>query len=360
VRVLFLTKYPLEGASSRYRVFQYLPFVEAAGIEYEVQSFLTPEMYRAMNARTSTARKFAATIAASIRRVLAVRHAKDFDLVFMQRECLPAGPPILERLVRRAGAKIIFDYDDALFIFRKSAHTPAADIFKQPSRVRRIFRLADCVLAGNEWLRSQAAPYCSDVRVFHVAEDLLRFTARPDHRQEATVTIGWLGSPSTERYLDLIRGPLRTICSRYPHVRVKIIGGGRFADDGIPVEHVPWSLTTEVEQLHTFDIGIMPLPSEEWSLGKSGGKARTYMAVGLPVVCTDIGFNRELVTNDVTGFLVTSHDQWIAALDQLITDSELRSRIGTSARREVEERFSLQRLGPEFVSILKDVGARGK
>jgi glycosyltransferase involved in cell wall biosynthesis len=102
----------------------------------------------------------------------------------------------------------------------------------------------------------------------------------------------------------------------------------------------------------------MPLPSEEWSLGKSGGKARTYMAAAVPVVCTNVGFNRELVTNGKTGFLVTSDDEWVSALDRLVSQQELRAKIGAAAREEVEARFSLQRLGPEFVSILKDVATR--
>jgi glycosyltransferase involved in cell wall biosynthesis len=357
VRVLFLTKYPIEGASSRYRVFQYLPFVKSAGIDYEVQSFMTTAMYRSMNAGSSTILKFLRTIVASIRRIATVRRVRNFDLVFMQRECLPFGPPFLERYLLSKGIRTIFDYDDALFIFRKSAHTPAADFFKQPERVLRIFKSVNCVLAGNEWLRSQAAPHCPDVRVFHVAEDLERFKPRTGPEREV-VTIGWLGSPSTEKYLNLIREPLRQICARHPNVRVKIVGGGEFSDPAIPVDQVRWSLEREVDDLHSFDIGVMPLPQEEWSLGKSGGKARTYMAVGLPVVCTDIGFNRELVRDEETGFLVTSIDEWTQTLERLVTDPALRSRVGRAARREVEERFSLVKLGPQFVSILKDVASR--
>lgn len=359
MKVLFLTKYPRDGASSRYRVYQYLPYVEAAGIVYRVQPFMTPDMYRAVNRRGAAATKVLHTVWAVLRRAAAVLGAGGYDLVFLQRECLPFGAPWLERALRRR-APMIFDYDDALFLFKPSTHTPLADTFKRPHRITEIFRLADCVLAGNDWLRARAAENGADARTFHVAEDLQRYTPRPAPAGDGPLVLGWLGSPSTEKYLDIIREPLRALCRRHARLRLRIVGGGRFADTEIPVEHVPWRLDTEVAQLHAFDIGLMPLPLEEWSLGKSGGKARTYMAVGLPAVCTAIGFNCELINDGETGFLVREPQEWQTVLQRLIEDPGLRASIGSAARRAVETRFSLQQQGPRFVEILREVAARGR
>ena len=208
------------------------------------------------------------------------------------------------------------------------------------------------MLAGNDWLRDKAASYCSDSRTFYVAEDLDRYTLRPYDQTASTVTIGWLGSPSTEKYLNLIRPALRSVSEKYPEVCLKIIGGGGFTDPGIAVEHVPWSLEDEVAQLHSFDIGIMPLPLEEWSRGKSGGKARTCMAVGVRVVCTRIGFNEELIRDRATGYLVDSIEDWVQVLSTLIESPELRRKVGCAARKEVARRFALDTLGPEFANIL--------
>ena len=358
MKVLFLTKYPEEGASSRYRVYQYLPYLDAAGIDYEVQPFMSAAMYQRMMRSGGMGRKTVDTLTAVIKRVLSVAAAKQFDLVYLQRDCLPFGTPWLERLLAKWKVRTIFDYDDALFIFKGSTHNQLADKFKRPDKYLEIFSLVDCVLAGNDWLRDQAGAYCPDARTFYVAEDLERYTLRPPHGDNGVVTIGWLGSPSTEKYLKLIESPLATVCSRYPQVKLKIIGGGSFRGEGIPVEQVPWTMTTEVPHLHSFDIGIMPLPLEEWSKGKSGGKARTYMAVGLPAVCTRIGFNCELIRDGENGFLVESSEEWIDSLSRLVESAELRVRIGTAARREVEERYSLQKLGPEFVQILQEIASR--
>ena len=360
MNVLFLTKYPLAGASSRYRVYQYLPYLDAAGIAYRVQPFMTPRMYRTVNRAGAAPAKALHTAWAVARRTAAVLGAGAYDLVFLQRECLPFGAPWLERLLHRRGTPLIFDYDDALFLFKPSTHTPLADAFKRPHRIVEIFRLVDCVLAGNDWLRARAGEHCADARTFHVAEDLQRYPARPARRKDADVVLGWLGSPSTEKYLAAIREPLRQLCRERPGLRLRIVGGGRFADAEIPVEHASWSLDTEAAQLHGFDIGLMPLPLEEWSLGKSGGKARTYMAAGLPAVCTGIGYNSELIRDGETGFLVREAEQWRQVLLRLIDDQALRERVGAAARQDVEARFSLQQQGPRFVEILREVAARGR
>ena len=136
---------------------------------------------------------------------------------------------------------------------------------------------------------------------------------------------------------------------------MKIVGGGSFSSEEMAVEHVPWNMDTEVAQLHNFDIGIMPLPEEEWSLGKSGGKARTYMAAGLPVVATGIGYNCQLIDDGRTGFLVKDPAGWVSTLSRLIEDHTLRQSIGAAARNDVTERFALSKLGPQFVTILREV-----
>jgi glycosyltransferase involved in cell wall biosynthesis len=359
VNVLFLTKYPNEGASSRYRVYQYLAHVERAGIGFVAESFMTRELFELSHRRGHSLRKAWLTAAAILRRLSLLWRCRGFDLIYMQRECLPFGPPLLERWFRRIGKRTIFDYDDALFIFKSNARNPLANFIKRPQRVPEIMANVDCVVAGNDWLRDRAAEFCRDARTFHVAEDLERYTPKPtDAMAGGSITIGWLGSPSTEKYLNLIRPVLRSLCKRYPVLRLKVVGGGRFEDPEIPVVQTAWAIDTEVADLHSFDIGIMPLPLEEWSLGKSGGKARTYMAVGLPAVCTAMGFNRELISDGETGFLVTTLDEWEAALSRLVESPELRQRTGTAARREVERRYSLDVLGPQFVDILRSVAAK--
>ncbi|TGD73115.1 glycosyltransferase [Mangrovimicrobium sediminis] len=352
MKVLFLPKYPEEGASSRYRVYQYLPYLAAAGIDYRVVPFMSPALYRLSQQPGHTLRKSALYLLASLRRLALLFDWRHVDLVYMQRECLPLGPLLLERWFRLRGRRLVFDYDDALFIHKANSHSRLFSRLKNPARIPRIMALCDLVVAGNDWLRERAAQYCPRAVTFHVAEDLQRYTPKPPDQPGEDVTIGWLGSPSTEKYLELLRPVLVALAERHPGLRLKIVGGGRFTEPRIEVEHVAWSLDTEVAELHSFDIGVMPLPMEEWSQGKSGGKARTYMAAGLPCVCTDIGYNRELLEDGQTGFLARDEQDWLNKLEALIGDRALRERIGGAARRDVEARFDLQKQGPAFARLL--------
>lgn len=361
MKVLFLTKYPHAGASSRYRVYQYLPYLDAAGIAYRVQPFMSPAMYERVNQPGRRLHKAAHAALALVRRLAQLWRCGRYDLIFLQRECLPLGPPLMERLFRRWRIPTIFDYDDALFIVKRSTHNAFVDTFKNGDRVREIFGLVDCVLAGNDWLRDRAVEAgAAAARTLHVAEDLTRYVQRPPHRDGPVLTLGWLGSPSTEKYLELLREPLRALCRRDPRLRLLVVGGGAFSDAQIPIEHRRWDYAREVDDLHAFDIGLMPLPLEDWSLGKSGGKARTYMAAGVPAVCTGVGFNCELIRDGETGFLVREPAGWEAALSRLIGDAALRERIATAARADVERRYSLERIGPQFVAVLQEVAARGR
>lgn len=337
--VLFMTRYPVEGASSRYRVYQYLPHLQALGVKAEVQSLMDSDMYRLSTQHGRTLSKIGATLRAVVRRLWALRRWRDYDIVYMQRELLPFGPPVIERWLKARGAVLLFDYDDALFIHKRSRYSPLASLLRAPGKVRELFRLVDCTVAGNNWLRDAATAEGGHAVTLEVAEDTARIPMHAPHTNAQPVTIGWLGSPSTVKYLSLIQPILQKIAARHPNLRWEIMGGGTFEMPGVPWRGHDWSLQDELAALARYDIGLMPLPSEDWAQGKSGGKARTYMAAGVVPVCSAIGYNNELLRHGETGFLCQTKQDWEDALDALILDADLRQRIAVTARAEVQARF---------------------
>lgn len=339
LKVLFLTRYPMEGASSRYRVFQYVPYLEALGVRCEVQSFMDAPMYRLSFSRGRTLAKAWATARASVRRIAAVLRHADYDLVYMQRELLPFGPPLLERWLRRRGKPLLFDYDDALFIGKPSRYNPLATLLRSPGKVRELFRIVDCVVAGNDWLRDQAIEAGGQAVTLEVAEDTDRIPAHAPHSNSVPVTIGWLGSSSTVKYLRMLEPVLVALAARHPQLRFELMGGGDFEMPGVDWQLSDWSLQGELDALARFDIGLMPLPQEDWAKGKSGGKARTYMAAGVVPVCSAIGYNLELIEHGRTGFLCTTPAEWEQALSALVEDAGTRDRVAREARAEVRRRF---------------------
>lgn len=358
LKVLFLTRYPVEGASSRYRVHQYLPQLEALGVRCTVQTFMDDAMYRLSFTPGRTGRKAWMTLLATLRRLRALLDWREYDLIYLQRELFPFGPPWVERMLRRRGAAMLFDYDDALFIKKPSRYNPIATLLRSSSKTLDIFRLVDCVVAGNDWLRDRAIAEGGRAVTFEVAEDTQRIAMHPPHSNARPVTVGWLGSKSTVKYLRLIEPVLQDLARAHPDLRFEIVGGGEFEMAGVPWVHTEWSLQAELEALRRFDIGLMPLPQEDWANGKSGGKARTYMAAGVVPVCQDIGYNRQLIRPGETGFLCTSHDEWRQTLERAIADASLRQRVAEAARADVEQRFSLAGQAATLRALFDDVLAR--
>ncbi len=357
MRILFLTRYPLEGASSRYRVYQYVPHLRALGAEVTVSSFMNAAMYRLSFSPGRQVRKVIQTLFAIARRLAVLTRWRGYDVIYMQRELFPIGPPIVERWLKKRGAKLVFDLDDALFIAMPSRYNPIATWLRSPGKTYEIFAQSDLVMAGNGYLRDEARKYAPRAETFEVAEDTHRIQMRPPTTNEGGVTIGWLGSKTTVKYLELIEPALREVCARYPFVRIAIMGGGEFDLPGLPVEHLEWSLQGELEALASFDIGVMPLPMEDWSKGKSGGKARTYMAAGVPAVCSKIGYNIELIRDGETGYLAETHQDWVDKLSALIEAPDLRRRVGEAARADVMARFPVRGQAEVMLRLLGEVTA---
>ncbi|MCO5054641.1 glycosyltransferase family 4 protein [Thermomonas sp.] len=352
---MFLTRYPVEGASSRYRVFQYLPHLRARGLDCTVQSFMDGELYALGQMPGRTLRKAWATLKASWRRIRAVAAHGRYDVVYMQRELLPFGPPVLERWMARRGTPLLFDYDDALFIKKASRYNPLATLLRAPEKTFEIFKLVGCVVAGNNWLRDQALQNgAKRAETVEVAEDTGRIPMRAVSGPSQPVTIGWLGSPSTAKYLHLIGPVLGKLASRHPDLRFELVGSGEFHMEGVPWVLTPWSLQNELDALARFDVGLMPLPLEDWARGKSGGKARTYMAAGVVPVCTGIGYNLELIEHGRTGFLCVDERDWLDILEELVDDAALRRRVAVAARAEVVSRFDPGKQADALASLIQE------
>ena len=358
VKVLFLTKYARNGASSRYRTFQYLPWFEEAGIHCQVMP-LFDEAY--LIHRYQSGRGHASDVLrAFLRRLGALATARRFDLVVVEYELLPYFPALPERWLGLLGVPYVVDYDDALF-HQYDQHKSRWVRHFLGEKIARVMRSAQLVTVGNSYLADYAKRAgAMRVEILPTVIDLERypraFAARPPN---GPFTIGWIGSPSTAKYLQAIAPALADVCAGGKgHVR--LIGSGPIDLPGVPVELLPWDETTEVSNMQQFDVGIMPLPDEPWARGKCGFKLIQYMACGLPVVASPVGVNSEIVEHGVNGFLATTPTNWIQALNALLLDLDLRRRMGQAGRQKVEQEYSLQVTGPKLADLIKSAVGAGK
>lgn len=356
MKVLFLPKYPKEGASSRYCLYQFIPFLKKNGIECDIYPFMSSKLFKLSLLEGKSFEKISLLLVAVLKRLLILIIFKKYDLIFIHRELISFGAPILEKIICSSKIPTIFCYDDALFIYKKNETNKFISLFKNTRKISDIFSMVDCVIASNGYLGEYASRFCSDTRVLEMPEDVKRISCKKRYAIATIFTIGWIGSPSTEKYLQQIKPAFYYLLERNIEVRLKIIGGRNFSIEGLQVFHIPWDIMTEAKELHSFDVGIMPLPEEEeWSLGKSGGKARLYMAAGLPVICSAVGYNLKLIKNNETGFLVSGVEEWGHVLYKLASNPELREKIGIAARKYIEQNLSLDIIGPKYLQIIQEI-----
>ena len=351
--ILFLTKYSRKGASSRYRTFQYIDYFKKSGINCTVSS-LFDDNYLVYLYRLGRHRKLD-VIKAFLRRIRSVLFVHQFDLVVIEKEVIPYFPAFLEWLIKLSGVPYIVDYDDALF-HQYDNHRKGIVRFLLGSKIAHVMRGANLVVAGNAYLADYAKRAgARRIEIIPTVIDLMLYPEPAWGRPvNGTFTIGWIGSPSTSKYLELIYPALAEVCAG-GRGRVLLIGADKVELPGVPVDSQPWSEATEVEIMNKMDVGIMPLPDEPWERGKCGFKLIQYMACGLPVVASPVGVNIDIVEAGKNGFLATDKSSWVKALCALRDNVELRHDMGRRGRQRVENEYSLQATAPRLMSLIKSV-----
>jgi glycosyltransferase involved in cell wall biosynthesis len=357
LRVLALVPYPLDTApGQRYRIEQWAPYLGEEGVSVSLLPFAGEALSRTLYRRGVYPLK-ALLMARSLAR--RVRHAWDaggYDVVFLYREASLVGPAWLERLARRRNRRLVYDFDDAIWVPYVSPRNRYFSFLKAPWKTASICRLAAAVTVGNEHLAEYARQFNSNVTIVPSTVSLRCYRPRPHGSGGGKPVIGWTGSHSSVGYLAPIANALRRLAQRRPF-RFVVIGVDRLELSGVDVECRPWRSATEVEDLWDLDVGIMPLSDDRWSRGKCSMKAIQCMGVGMPVVLSPVGANRELVEDGVNGLHATTEDDWVEALDRLLADPELRVRLGDAGRRTVEERFSAETQAPRVARLLRSVYA---
>jgi glycosyltransferase involved in cell wall biosynthesis len=362
IKVLALSPIPVEGAGCRFRIAQYIPYLEAHGFEVTLSSLFTPEFFRLVYKPGQHLKKAVAFAALSVKRLDSLRGLSEFDVIFIYREIFPIGPAIVERLLAMGGRPpIVFDFDDAIFLPSVSDANRLIATLKFPGKVASIVAHSDHVVAGNDYLAAYARRFNDAVTMIPTCVDTTTFVPRSDRpagAAAATPVVGWIGSPTTVTYIRGLSDVLRRVAERHPFV-LRLSGAGEaIAIPGVAVENPTWSLDREIELFNTCDIGVYPLVDDEWSKGKCGFKAIEFMACGVPVVASAVGVNREIIEDGVNGFLASTDGEFADKLERLLADPALRARLAVAGRRTVEERYSLHVNAPKLAAVLQGVVAR--
>jgi glycosyltransferase involved in cell wall biosynthesis len=350
MKVLMLSRYDRLGASSRVRFFQYIPWLEAAGVNITAVPLFSDGYVKGLQRNKKNMFEILSAYSGRVKALLTHRR---FDLLWIEKDALPWLPAWLEKMLRSGAVPYVLDYDDAVFHSYDQHRHPVVRAMladKHPTLMKDAAR----VVVGNQYLADYARKVGAErVDVVPTVIDLDRYPAHFQQRASPNSTlprIGWIGQRATASNL-------------VPHKplfeRLAASGLARFSAIGInaeslklPMESIIWAEETEVASIASFDIGIMPLADEPFERGKCGYKLIQYMACGLPVVASPVGVNCQIVEHGVNGFLADTPEQWEQAFTTLLADADLRQRMGQAGRQAVEQQYCLQVTGPKLAALL--------
>jgi glycosyltransferase involved in cell wall biosynthesis len=351
LNILILPRYSRLGASSRLRFFQYLQCLDKENITYTLSSFIDDKALKKFYERGHY--NFIDIIKFYWRRIHATLKKGEFDLIWIEKEVFPWLPIFFEKKML-SGLPYVLDYDDAIFHNYDQHHSFLVRYFLG-QRIDKIMKDASLVIVGNTYLEKRAIDSgAKKVKIIPTVIDLKKYpTQIRTIKNDGIPRIAWIGSPSTIKYIKHINRPL-ALLSKKIDFKLRIINNISICIDDVDVEFIPWTEETEVFSLYSCDIGIMPLFDSAWERGKCGYKLIQYMACGLPVVASPVGVNAEIVRKE-NGYLAATENDWIEALGKLLSNPNLRKKMGEAGRKQVEEEYCTQQTAFKLINMLLDV-----
>jgi len=354
IRVLALVPYPPGRApGQRYRIEQWAPFLHREGVHVTLSPFLSQRGMEVLYEPGHLAVKARETLRGYLRRLAEALRQTSADVIFVYREAALLGPAWIEQLLalRRP---LVFDFDDAIYLGDTSGANAWSRMLKSATKVETICRVARHVTVGNEFLARYAKDRARKVTVVPSTIDTDVYQIQP-RAQNSVPVIGWTGSVTTVRHLTALAPALRRLREKR-EFELRVIGA-EVDIEGLAVCCLPWRAETETDDLRALDVGLMPLPDDEWARGKCGMKALQYMALGIPPVVSPVGVNATIVQDAVSGFHARTEEEWIDRIALLLEDESLRQSLGREARKTVEESYSARAHTPLVATVLAEAAA---
>lgn len=353
LKIILFTRYDQLGASSRLRFLQFLPVLEQ---EFTIKicplfcsNYLRQYYTQGTNSKFYILKRY-------IQRITQLGSIANYDVVWIEKELFPYLPQGAESLLSFIGKPYIVDYDDAIFHNYDLGKNPIKKILAK--KIDKVMANASLVSVGSDYLADRALKAnATKVVKIPTVIDINRYTMLKKNKTTKSFVIGWIGSPTTAKYLNLVIPVIRQLATRYD-ISLRIIGAKIENTDvtGVNSVYVPWRETSEVAEIQKFDIGIMPLIDSPWERGKCGYKLIQYMACGIPVIASPIGINNDMVTNARSGFLANTPEDWHSCFEELLANAELRHTFGLNGRKAVEDSYSVQVVAPTLTQLLNQIG----
>jgi glycosyltransferase involved in cell wall biosynthesis len=355
-KILFIASHRKDRApGQRFRFEQYMQFLSENGFPNELSFLVTEKDDKILYTKRNYHKKYLFSLRSLAKRRADLKRLNEFDIVFIFREALMTRSTFFEKAAKARGKKLVFDFDDAIWLMNVSDANKWFSFMKNPDKTKQLIALSDMIFAGNQYLADYASQFNKNVKIIPTTIDTEEY--KPVGKKPTDkITIGWSGSITTIQHFEYALPFLREVKTKYGDtIEILVIGDKSYRNEELNIQGKPWKKETELRDLSQIDIGIMPLPDDEWAKGKCGLKGLQYMALAIPTIMSPVGVNTEIIQDGENGFLATTAQDWIEKLSRLIEDEALRRQIGDSGRETVEEKYSVNALRQTYLNLFNEV-----
>lgn len=352
--IYFLCPYPFgEAPSQRFRFEQYLGYLKENGYKIEIYPFYSLSTWKTLYSEGKQAKKAFGLLVSFIRRFFLLFKLHKADYIFIHREMAHVGPPVFEWILAKVfRRKYIYDFDDAIWLPNYSETNARFQKLKAYWKVNYCMKWAYQITAGNDYLAEYARKFNPHVLVIPTTIDTeTHHTIMSDHDKEKVV-IGWTGTHTTMHYLDELVQVLRELENEFDFDFV-VISNEKPSFDLNSMKFVKWNKDTEIKDLATVNIGLMPLKHDIWSEGKCGFKALQYMALEITTIASPVGVNKVIISDGQNGFLAPDTKDWKEKLIELLKDKDLRKKFGKEGKKTIEQRYSVKANQDKYLGLFK-------
>lgn len=355
--IVILCPYPFEEApSQRFRFEQQFSHLEAYFSIVQLP-FWSKKSTRILYQKGELLQKIIGLLSGLISRLFHLSAIAKADIVLIHREVIPVGSQFFEWYISKIlNKKIVFDFDDAIWKLDTSDSNKSLEWLKNPNKFSKIMELSATVIAGNNYLCNYAEKFNTTTITIPSTIDTSYHLPEKKSKKKERICIGWTGSKTTIKHFDMLVSALQEVKKKYKsQIYFKLIGDDQYKSEELELQGTKWNLASEIDDLQEIDIGIMPLPNNEWANGKCGFKGLQYMALEIPTIMSPIGVNTEIIEHSKNGFLAKTNEDWVKYLSLLIEAEGLRTSIGKEGRQTVIDRYSLESQKENYLSVLNNL-----
>ena len=354
--ILFLCPFPKdEAAVQRLKFEPHYKQLIKNGYNLEAQSFINLELWNIVYKKGNFFKKTILTLICFFKRIIYLKsNLKNYDIIYISLWLFPFGPRSLDKFFLKRCKHVIYDIEDNLLQPQPKGANPISKWLKSKLRIYDLILIANKIIASSP----QLAKKCNEIAKKNIStyipptlEESRFIPISKKSNPNKPITIGWTGTFSSKPYLDLIAPFLKQLSLKREFI-FRLIGNFDYHCEGVNIEVITWNAQEEIEQLNKLDIGLYPLPMNNWIEGKSGLKAMQYMALGIPPVSTAIGNVLSFVKDHHDGRLVYNNE-WVDVLSDLIDNPTKRKEIGENARKTFLERFSTSAIYNQYETSIR-------